>query len=309
MGVDAGDLDGDGLLDLVVANYENETNEHYRNLGDGVFEDVSIASGFGLRHWSLVGFGLNLLDVEDDGDLDAFIANGHVFEEPKRQGGAYAQKPLLMWNDGTGKFQAKPCGSAFDVALVGRGSAAADYDNDGDPDIAVSNSGGPLQLLRNDGRARPLAGRRAAGPQVQPTGHRRPVDRGAPVRTEARPDRSGRFELSLELGPSRALRPRRGGRREETHDPLAVGDGAGPRESVRGSVREGRRKVAAREATSAPRKPPAVSTTASIPSIALPGMNAWWISSSVPQTASAPATASARRKGRRDGPAGQAMAK
>ena len=152
MGVDAGDLDGDGLLDLVVANYENETNEHYRNLGSGVFEDVSVSSGFGLRHWSLVGFGLNLLDVDADGDLDAFIANGHVFEEPRRQGGAYAQKPLLMWNDGAGKFQAKPCGSAFDVALVGRGSAVADYDNDGDPDLAVSNSGGPLQLLRNDGR-------------------------------------------------------------------------------------------------------------------------------------------------------------
>ncbi len=152
MGVDTGDLDGDGLPDLVVANYENETNEHYRNLGEGIFEDVSIASGFGLRHWSLVGFGLNLIDVEGDGDLDAFISNGHVFEEPRRQGGSYAQKPLLMWNDGSGKFQAKPCGSAFDVALVGRGSAAADYDNDGDPDLAVSSSGGPLQLLRNDGR-------------------------------------------------------------------------------------------------------------------------------------------------------------
>jgi hypothetical protein len=150
MGVDAGDLDGDGLPDLVVANYENEANAHFRNLGSGIFEEVSIPSGFGVRHWSLVGFGLNLIDAEGDGDLDAFIANGHVFEEPGRQGGSYAQKPLLLWNDGSGKFQAKPCGPAFDTALVGRGSAAADYDNDGDPDLAVSNSGGPLQLLRND---------------------------------------------------------------------------------------------------------------------------------------------------------------
>ncbi len=151
MGVDAGDLDGDGLTDLVVANYEDQTNEHYRNLGEGVFEDVSLASGFGPRHWSLVGFGLNLLDFDLDGDLDAFIANGHVDEVPKRQGAPYAQKPLLLSNDGAGRFRPTPCGPAFDTALVGRGSAAADYDNDGDPDLAVSNSGGPLQLLRNDG--------------------------------------------------------------------------------------------------------------------------------------------------------------
>jgi hypothetical protein len=75
MGVDAGDLDGDGLPDLVVANFENETNEYYRNLGSGVFEDLSIASGFGPPAVNFVGFGLSLLDADNDGDLDAFIAN------------------------------------------------------------------------------------------------------------------------------------------------------------------------------------------------------------------------------------------
>ncbi len=151
MGTDAGDLDGDGLPDLVVANYENETNEYYRNLGAGVFEDLSLSSGFGPPAVNFVGFGLNLFDADNDGDLDGFVANGHIFERPRRQGTPYAQRPFLMWNDGTGRFVERACGPAFATVLVGRSSAVADYDNDGDLDVAVSNSGGPLQLLRNDG--------------------------------------------------------------------------------------------------------------------------------------------------------------
>src|SRR5262249_35568754 len=64
MGTDAGDLDGDGLPDLAVANYENETNQYYRNLGSGVFEDLSISSGFGPPGVNFVGFGLNLFDAD-----------------------------------------------------------------------------------------------------------------------------------------------------------------------------------------------------------------------------------------------------
>jgi hypothetical protein len=56
-----------------------------------------------------------------------------------------------MWNDGTGRFREHDCKDALGIEAVGRGSAIADYDNDGDPDIAVSSSGGPLRLLKNDG--------------------------------------------------------------------------------------------------------------------------------------------------------------
>ncbi len=151
MGVNAGDLDGDGRIDLVVANFEAEPNSFFRNLGDGVFEDVSGSSGFGPPGFNSSGFGLNLLDAANAGRLDAFIANGHVLEVPRMQGVTYAERPLFLWNDGKGKFTERGCGAPFRRELVGRGSAIADFDNDGDLDIAVSNSGGPLELLRNDG--------------------------------------------------------------------------------------------------------------------------------------------------------------
>ncbi|HYB53083.1 MAG TPA: CRTAC1 family protein, partial [Thermoanaerobaculia bacterium] len=151
MGVSSADMDGDGLPDLMVANFEAEPNSFFRNLGSGVFEDASASSGFGPPHFNFSGFGLNPLDVANAGHLDVFIANGHVLEVPKMQGVTYAERPFLMWNDGKGKFVERGCGEPFRRALVGRGSAVADYDNDGDLDIAVSNSGGPLELLRNDG--------------------------------------------------------------------------------------------------------------------------------------------------------------
>jgi hypothetical protein len=150
MGVNAGDLAGNGRLDLVVANYEAEINSFYRNVGQGVFEDISAESGFAGPSFLFSGFGLSLLDASNAGRLDAFIANGHVLDVPGR-GSTYAERAFLMWNDGKGKFHERGCGAPFARELVGRGSAVADFDNDGDLDIAVSNSGGPLQLLRNDG--------------------------------------------------------------------------------------------------------------------------------------------------------------
>jgi hypothetical protein len=151
MGVDAGDLDGDGLPDIVVTNFDFELNSHYHNLGAGLFEEISTASGFGPPSLNFLAFGVNLLDVDNDGALDAYIANGHIGEHPTRGGVTYAERDFLMWNDGRGHFREQGCGPAFGRRFVGRGGAVADFDEDGDLDVAISNSGGPLQLLRNDG--------------------------------------------------------------------------------------------------------------------------------------------------------------
>ena len=146
MGVAVGDLDGDGLPELAVTNFDVETNTLYRNLGRLMFDDVSAASGFALPSFNRLGFGIALADFDGDGDLDAFIANGHVFERPRRENTGHAQADLLLLGDGHGGFREQHLAGA----KIGRGVALADYDSDGDPDVAVQNNRGSAELWRND---------------------------------------------------------------------------------------------------------------------------------------------------------------
>jgi len=156
MGVAAGDVDGDGAPEVGVTNFDVETNTLYRNLALGGdlpgFEDISAASGFGPPSFNLLGFGLVFADLDLDGDLDAWVANGHIFEDPARDNVAYTQPDLLLLGDGRGHFRSEACGVLATGPAVGRGLAAGDFDNDGDVDLAISNSGGPLALLRNEVR-------------------------------------------------------------------------------------------------------------------------------------------------------------
>ncbi|HEX5759514.1 MAG TPA: CRTAC1 family protein [Thermoanaerobaculia bacterium] len=154
MGLAAADFDADGDPDLTVTNFDFETNTLYRNLGGLQFEDDSAETGFGPPSLNLLGFGLAALDLDLDGDLDYYVANGHVFERPPRQGVTYEQPSLVLLGDGRGRFTAITCPVfAGGKPGLGRGLAAGDYDNDGDPDLAVQNNDRPLALLRNDGRA------------------------------------------------------------------------------------------------------------------------------------------------------------
>ena len=155
MGVDFGDYDGDGLLDLFVTNYYDETNTLYRNTGRAWFVDETTRSGMGEPSLMYVGFGTGFVDYDNDGDLDAFVANGHVLETVDfvDDGVFFEQPNLLFNNDGRGRFEdvSEISDAHFELRRSSRGTAFGDYDNDGDVDLLVTNSRASPNLLRNDG--------------------------------------------------------------------------------------------------------------------------------------------------------------
>jgi enediyne biosynthesis protein E4 len=155
MGTDLGDIDGDGLLDIFVTNLSQQTHNLYRNLGKGLFDDITFQSGVGRLTLPFVGFGTAFLDYDNDMDLDLAIANGDVLDNvgTLRDQATYEQLNLLLWNDGSGKFtSAGPeAGPGFALKKPSRALAVGDIDNDGDLDILITNVGQSPDLLRNDG--------------------------------------------------------------------------------------------------------------------------------------------------------------
>lgn len=156
MGVDAGDVDGDGDLDLFMTHLKRETNTLYLNDGTGFFTDRSSASGLAGPSLPLTGFGTALVDWDLDGSLDVVVANGevHVIHELARAGDPFplGQKNLLLRNRGDGTFDEVPsdrAGESFGRFRVGRGLAVGDIDEDGDPDVLLANNAGPVELLVN----------------------------------------------------------------------------------------------------------------------------------------------------------------
>ena len=154
-----GDYDGDGLLDLVVTNHEFEMASLYRNLGKRLFAYVTRESGIAAPTRPYVGFGVALVDYDNDTRLDLAIANGHVMDNTTlfRQGSTHAQPNLLLRNEDGRRFRGAgtlPTAGGTAPATphkVSRGLAAGDYDNDGDLDLLVTNNGDRPDLLRNDG--------------------------------------------------------------------------------------------------------------------------------------------------------------
>jgi hypothetical protein len=155
MGTAFGDYDNDGDLDLFLTHFSGDYNTLYQNEGGRFFRDVSYESGVGEVSMPFVGWGTGFFDFDNDGDLDLFVANGHVYPviDNYDVGTTYAQRNLLFENLGNGHFEeiSVQAGSGFAVEKVSRGAAFGDYDEDGDIDILVLNVDDTPTLLRNDG--------------------------------------------------------------------------------------------------------------------------------------------------------------
>jgi enediyne biosynthesis protein E4 len=161
MGVDAGDVDGDGTPDFVVTNFDNEYHALYLNPGRLPLREATVESRLAEHSRPYVGWGVRLADFDNDGDLDLFIANGHLHEMISRSNRmvSYREPPLFLSNDGHGRFARVNGGPVLSAAYLGRGMATGDFDNDGAPDVAfVSLNEAPV-LLHNEA----AAGRRWLG--------------------------------------------------------------------------------------------------------------------------------------------------
>lgn len=154
MGTDAADYDGSGRQSLIVGNFTNESMALYHNEGNELFTDAASRSNIGRMSAQSLTFATFFFDYDLDGLLDIFAANGHVADDISRvqPTARYAQAPHLFRNTGNGRFEeiTARVGRALARPVVGRGAAYGDFDRDGDLDLLLTTSNGPVRLFRND---------------------------------------------------------------------------------------------------------------------------------------------------------------
>lgn len=157
MGTDVGDYDNDGWPDLIKGNFSDDYNNLYHNNRDGTFTDLAYAAGFADVSWLFTTFGAKFLDYDNDGWKDILVVNGQVFPQIDRYhtGITYAERHLLFHNRGDGKFDevGRRAGPGMAIRKVSRGLATADYDNDGDVEMMVSNMNDSPDLIRHARRS------------------------------------------------------------------------------------------------------------------------------------------------------------
>jgi hypothetical protein len=151
MGVAAADYDGDGWLDIFRTNFSDERDTLYQNLGDGDFEDLTVMAGLG-RNTRFVSWGCGFYDFDNDGDVDLFLASGHVFPEVDRLNidVRARDRAILFRNTGDAAFEdiSESAGPAVQERNSSRGVAFGDVDNDGTLEILINNQNGTPSLLR-----------------------------------------------------------------------------------------------------------------------------------------------------------------
>jgi len=153
MGVAVGDYDRNGSMDIFKTNFAGDTSTLYSNTGKGFFEDVTFSGGIGLNtRW--LGWGCGFVDLDNNGWLDLFLVNGHVYPEvyQLRTEAAYKQRKVIYRNLQTGKFEdvTDILGEPATTPKAGRGCAFGDFDNDGDIDVVINNVHEPPDLFRLD---------------------------------------------------------------------------------------------------------------------------------------------------------------
>ena len=157
MGVGIGDYDGDGLLDVFKTNFSGDTSTLYRNLGvkSGLlsFDDVTFTAGIGVNT-RFLGWGCGFVDFDNDGWLDIFLVNGHVYPEVEKltTEAGYPQRKVLYQNQRNGSFKdiTEKIGGPLIEPTASRGCAFGDFDNDGDVDVAINPVNDYPVLLRTD---------------------------------------------------------------------------------------------------------------------------------------------------------------
>ncbi len=154
MGIDCADYDNDGKLDFYQTSYTRELAILYRNLGDGQFADVTLLTGAGAGTFAPVTWGTGIVDFDNDGHRDIFVATGHLQDNVERYDNTAtaSTRNVLLRNRGGGSFVdvSHESGEGMRLARRSRGVAFDDLDNDGDIDAVVLNARAEPTLLRNE---------------------------------------------------------------------------------------------------------------------------------------------------------------
>jgi enediyne biosynthesis protein E4 len=153
MGVAVGDFDRNGTMDIFKTNFAGDTSTLYTNNGDGNCDDRTFAGGIGMNtRW--LGWGVGFLDLDNDGWLDVFVTNGHVYPEVWQlpTEASYKQRKIVYLNQGGRRFEdvSETLGAPITTPKAGRGTAFGDFDNSGTVDVVVNNVNDTPDLFRLD---------------------------------------------------------------------------------------------------------------------------------------------------------------